>query len=105
MNHTELSSTKFFQSDVWLFSIYILATFELVFWLCNSFLIFIEIYDIPSIDKYRIQKHKKKLRFQPDMIKLIIKGTIRHQISTILLTPLLYYILLFFIKGFFKNII
>lgn len=96
MNTSELSSNSFFQSDIWLFSIYIIGTFECMFWLCNSFLIFIEIFDIPSIDKYRIQKHKKKLRFQSDLIELIIKGTIRHQISIFLLIPLLYYILNYF---------
>jgi sterol desaturase/sphingolipid hydroxylase (fatty acid hydroxylase superfamily) len=96
INDTQLSSTSFFQSDLWLFSVYIICTFELVFWLCNSLLISIEIFDFPSIDKYRIQKQKKKLRFQPDMIQLMIKGTIRHQISIILLTPLLYYILNYF---------
>jgi sterol desaturase/sphingolipid hydroxylase (fatty acid hydroxylase superfamily) len=96
MNQTQLSSTSFFQSDIWIFSIYIIGTFEIVFWLCNGFLIIIETFDFPSIDKYRIQKHKEKLRFQPDMIKLIIKETIRHQISIIFLIPLLYYILNYF---------
>ena len=96
MNNTQLLSTLIFQSDVWIFSIHIIGTFELVFWLCNSFLIYIEMFDFPSIDKYRIQKSKKKLRHQPDMINLIIKGTIRNQISFILLTPLLYYVLSYF---------
>jgi sterol desaturase/sphingolipid hydroxylase (fatty acid hydroxylase superfamily) len=92
-NNTVFPSTPFFQSDLWLFSVYIIATYETVFWLCNLFLIYIEIYDIPSIDQYRIQKHKKKLRFQPDMVQLIIKETIHHQISTVFLLPLFYYIL------------
>ncbi|CAF3620665.1 unnamed protein product, partial [Rotaria sp. Silwood2] len=70
-------------TDVWLFTIYIIGTFEFVFWLCNGFLIFIESFDFPSIDKYRIQKNKTKLRFQPDIIQLMIKDTIRHQISII----------------------
>jgi sterol desaturase/sphingolipid hydroxylase (fatty acid hydroxylase superfamily) len=97
MNKTQLlSTTSIFQSDVWLFSIYIIGTFEFVFWLCNSFLIFIEMYDFPSIDKYRIQKSKKKLRFQPDIIQLMIKETVRHQASIIILIPLLYYVLNYF---------
>ncbi|CAF2395882.1 unnamed protein product [Rotaria sp. Silwood2] len=96
INNTQLSSTSFLQSDVWLFTIYIIGTFEFVFWLCNGFLIFIESFDFPSIDKYRIQKNKTKLRFQPDIIQLMIKETIRHQISIILLTPLLYYIINYF---------
>ena len=84
------------QSDVWIFSVYIIAVFELVFWLCNGFLMTIELVDIPSIDQYRIQKSKNKLRLQPDMVKLMIKETVRHQISIILLTPLLYYVLNYF---------
>jgi sterol desaturase/sphingolipid hydroxylase (fatty acid hydroxylase superfamily) len=96
MNQSQSSTTSFFQSDLWIFSIYITGTFEIVFWLCNSFLICIEIFDIPSIDQYRIQKHKKKLRFQTDLIHLIIKETIRHQISIFLLLPALYYLLTLF---------
>ncbi|UJR28231.1 hypothetical protein I4U23_009481 [Adineta vaga] len=96
MNTTQLSSKSFFQSDLWLFYIYLIGTFQCIFWSCNSFLIFIELYDFPSIDKYRIQKHKKKLRFQPDLVKLMIKETIRHQISFFVLTPLLYYLLNYF---------
>ena len=99
MNETSFSSassTNFFQSDVWIFSISILATFEIVFWLCNSFLIIIESFDFPSIDKYRIQKHKKKLRLQPELVKLMIKETIRHQIATIVSVPLLYYLVNYF---------
>ena len=96
VNHTELLSASFFQSDLWLFSIYITGTFEFFFWFFNGFLIFIETFDFPSIDKYRIQKHKKKLRFQPDIVHLIIKQTIHHQLSFILLIPLLYYVLNYF---------
>ncbi|CAF2411383.1 unnamed protein product [Rotaria sp. Silwood2] len=89
-------SKSFFQSDVWLFSIYIIATYEIIFWLCNGCLIYIEMFDIPSIDQYRIQKHKKKLRFQPDIVHLMIKQTIHHQISLFILTPILYHILNYF---------
>ena len=93
MNHSQELSTSLFSSEIWIFSIYIIGTFELVFWLLNGFLIFIEMNDFPSIDRYRIQKSKEKLRFQPDMVRLMIKETIRHQISVFLLTPLLYYLL------------
>jgi sterol desaturase/sphingolipid hydroxylase (fatty acid hydroxylase superfamily) len=96
INDTGLSTTSFFQSDAWLFSVYIILTYEIVFWLCNGFLIFIEIFDIPSIDQYRIQKHKPKLRFQPDIIHLMIKETIVHQLSLIFLSPVLYYIFNYF---------
>ncbi|CAF1148754.1 unnamed protein product [Rotaria sordida] len=91
-NTSVFPSTSFFQSDVWLFSVYLIATYEIVFWLCNGFLIYIEMFDIPSIDQYRIQKHKKKLRFQPDMVHLMIKQTIRNQISLVFLGPIFYYI-------------
>lgn len=83
-------------SDVFIFTVYILGAFEIVFWLLNGFLIFIEAYDFPCIDQYRLQKSKKKLRLQNDMVQLIIKATIRNQITTIFLTPLLYYILTYF---------
>ncbi|CAF1097972.1 unnamed protein product [Adineta ricciae] len=96
MNTTQLASKSFAQSDFWLFSLYIIGTFECVFWLFNAFLIIIELYDFPSIDKYRIQKHRKKLRFQPELVNLMIKETLRHQISTIFLTPVLYYLLNYF---------
>jgi sterol desaturase/sphingolipid hydroxylase (fatty acid hydroxylase superfamily) len=95
-NNTVFSTPSFFQSDVWFFTFYIISTYEIVFWLCNSFLIYIEIYDIPSIDQYRIQKHKKKLRFQSDIVHLMIKETIIHKISSILLSPILYYIFIYF---------
>ncbi|CAF1290525.1 unnamed protein product [Rotaria sordida] len=91
-NTSVFSSTSFFQSDLWLFTIYMFATYEIVFWLCNGFLIYIEMFDIPSIDQYRIQKHKKKLRFQPDMVHLMIKRTIYHQMSLVFLGPIFYYI-------------
>jgi sterol desaturase/sphingolipid hydroxylase (fatty acid hydroxylase superfamily) len=96
MNTSRHLSTPLFSSDLWIFCIYIIGTFEFVFWLCNGFLIFIERYDFPSIDQYRIQKSKIKLRFQADMIQRMVKETIRHQISIILLTPLLYYSLNYF---------
>lgn len=96
MNHTDIFSTSLPLSDVFLFTFYIVGTFEFVFWLLNGLLIYIELNDFPSIDQYRIQKSKKKLRFQPDIIDLITKGTIRHQISVFILTPLLYYLLNYF---------
>ncbi|CAF3867616.1 unnamed protein product [Adineta steineri] len=96
INNTVLSTTSFFQSDPWLFAVYVILTYEIVFWFSNSFLIFIELFDIPIIDQYRIQKHKKKLRFQPDIVHLMIKETIYHQLSLIFLTPALYFIFNYF---------
>lgn len=96
MNITQIPVFSLFPPDVWLFSLYIIGTFECVFWLCNGALICFETFDIPSIDRYRIQKHKKKLRFQPDLVRVIVKETIRHQVSVFLLTPFLYYLLNYF---------
>jgi sterol desaturase/sphingolipid hydroxylase (fatty acid hydroxylase superfamily) len=53
-------------------------------------------FDFPSIDQYRIQKKKKKLRFQTDLVNLMIKQTIVHQISFVLLTPVLHYVFNYF---------
>ncbi|CAF1372303.1 unnamed protein product [Adineta steineri] len=96
INNTTMSTTSFFQSDVWLFCFYVISTYEIFFWFCNGFLLFIELFDIPIIDQYRIQKHKKKVRFQPDIVHLIIRDTIYHQISLFLLIPALYYIFEYF---------
>jgi sterol desaturase/sphingolipid hydroxylase (fatty acid hydroxylase superfamily) len=96
INNTVLPLTSFIQSDVALFSIGLIGTYQIVFWICNIFLIYIEMVDIPSIDQYRIQKQKKKLRFQPDIVHLMIKETIIHQITTILFAPILYYIFNYF---------
>ena len=96
MNHTDPSGHSIFSSDIWIFSVYTVSTFQITFWLLNGFLIFIETFDFPSIDQYRIQKSKAKLREQPKMVRLIVKETLRQQISLILLTPLLYYVLNYF---------
>lgn len=90
------STESFFQSDLWIFSFSILAIYHIVFWFCNICLIFIELYDIPWIDQYRIQKQKKKLRFQPDMVRLMVKETITNEISSICLSPVLYFIFTYF---------
>ena len=95
-NNTSDSIPAFFQSDLWIFTSTIVITYETVFWFCNVFLIFIELVDIPSIDQYRIQKKKEKLRFQPDMVRLMIKETIIHEISSILFSPVFYYIFVYF---------
>lgn len=94
-NTAEIDST-FFQSDPWVFISHIAGTYEIVFWLCNFCLIIIELFDFPSIDQYRIQKQKPKLRFQSDMVHLMIKETIIHEISSLLLSPVLYYIFIYF---------
>jgi sterol desaturase/sphingolipid hydroxylase (fatty acid hydroxylase superfamily) len=59
----------------------------------NLPLIWINMYDTCYLDKYRIQKHKPKLKFQPELVQKIIKGTIRHQITILLFVPLLYYVI------------
>ncbi|CAF1414862.1 unnamed protein product [Rotaria sordida] len=75
---------KYFYSSEWLtFTICIYISFELIFWLYNLCLVYIEYNDIPAIEKYRIQKHKPKLRLQSEMIREIKNETIKHQISLI----------------------
>jgi methylsterol monooxygenase len=88
---------EYFYSSEWLtFTVCIYLTFQTVFWLYNLFLLYIEYNDIPWIDKYRIQKHKPKLRFQPNLVRQMRDGTIKHQISLTLSLPLLYYLLNYF---------
>lgn len=72
-----------------------ILSFELTFWLFNGFLIFIEQEHVTFFDKYRNQKDKPKVNFvrQPDLVHKIISLTIKQQISLILLTPILYYLL------------
>lgn len=81
----------YFYSSEWLtFTVCIYLSFQSVFWLYNAFLVYIEYYDIPSIEKYRIQKQKLKLRLQPTMIRQIRKDTIIHQSSLLILLSLIY---------------
>ena len=85
---------KYFYSSEWLtFTICIYITFESVFWIYNLFLMYIEYYDIPAIEKYRIQKHKPKLRFQPEMIREIRNETIKHQLTLVFPLSLIYLLL------------
>lgn len=85
---------QYFYSSEWLtFSVCLYVTVQLTFWSLNAFLFFIEYNDIPWIDVYRIQKHKPKLRLQPDVVQLLKKGVIQHQIGIILILPLLYLLL------------
>ncbi|CAF1343424.1 unnamed protein product [Rotaria sp. Silwood1] len=82
---------KYFYSSEWLtFSIFAYITFQTVFWSYNLFLLYIEYNDIPLFDKYRIQKHKPKLRFQPDVVYQMKKGVIEHQLGLFIFIPLLY---------------
>lgn len=88
---------QYFYSSEWLtFTICLYVTFQTVFWLYNLFLFYIEYNDIPWIDQYRIQKQKPKLRFQPEIIKQMKSGTIKHQISLIISLPLIYPLLNYF---------
>lgn len=91
-----IAMAKFFESDVYTFSYYLILTYQTVFWICNILMLIIELYDFQIIDQYRIQKNKPKLRFQPTIVRLIIKETIIHQISIFLFVPLLYYVLNYF---------
>src|ERR1700733_10814524 len=85
---------KYFYSSEWLtFTVCIYISFQIIFWLYNSFLLYIEYHDIPWIDQYRIQKHKPKLRFQPKMICQMRNDTIIHQISFVFVLSLIYLLL------------
>ncbi|CAF3303877.1 unnamed protein product [Rotaria socialis] len=82
---------QYFYSSEWLtFTVFIYVTFELVFWSYNLFLVYIEYHDIPMFEKYRIQKRKPKLRFQPEIILEIRNETIKHQLSLIFTLSLIY---------------
>lgn len=85
---------QYFYSSEWLtFTVCILMSFALSFWFYNSFLIFIEYHDIPWIDKYRIQKRKPKLRFQPDIIRQMKEGLFKTQSRVTLFLPFVYFLL------------
>ena len=88
---------QYFYSSEWLtFTVCIYLTFQSVFWIYNLFLLYIEYYDIPAFDQYRIQKHKPKLRFQPEMVRQMIDGTIKHQISLVVFLPFFYRLFSYF---------
>ena len=78
---------------MWIVSSRLLAAFEAVFWLYNSFLIYLELADNPHFEKYRIQQHKPKLRFQPAIIRRIVIDTLKQKIALVLFAPLLHYVL------------
>ena len=80
-------------SDCWTFSLWIYVTFQVVFWSYNLFLFLIEWMDHPRFDQYRIQKNKPKLRFQKEVVKEMIRGTLEHQIALIISLPALFYLL------------
>lgn len=87
----------YFYSSEWMtFTVCLYVTFQTVFWIYNIFLIYIEYHDIPTIDIYRIQKHKPKLRFQSKIIRQMTEGTVKHQVSLIFVFPLLYPLLNYF---------
>ncbi|CAF0855262.1 unnamed protein product [Adineta steineri] len=88
---------KYFYSSEWFtFTICTYITFQTVFWFYNIFLFYIEYNDISYFEKYRIQKHKPKLRFQPEIIRQMKNGIIKHQLSLIMSLPLLYHLLNYF---------
>ena len=85
---------QYFYSSEWLtFTVCLFIVFPVCFWSLNSLLIFIECNDIPWIDKYRIQKRKPKLRFQPDIVNLMRNGVFQHQWRISFLLPFIYFLL------------
>ena len=80
-------------NDLCRFSLGIFLSFDLIFWLYNGFLIYIELVDHPSLDQYRIQQHKPKLRFQPAIVRKMIHEIIKEQISLLVTIPAMYFVL------------
>lgn len=93
MNETESGWMK---SDVFVFTWYLFVSYQTVFWIFNTIMLMIEIFDISWIDQYRIQKDKPKIRFQKEIVNLLIKETIIHQITVFLAGPILYYVFTYF---------
>ncbi|CAF3071738.1 unnamed protein product, partial [Rotaria sp. Silwood2] len=87
-----LCDKYFYSSESLTFVICILTTFEITFWTLNLLLLYIEYNDIPAIDKYRIQKSRPKLRFQPEVVCKIKSETIKYKVLVLCLLPLLYQI-------------
>ena len=83
----------FNSSECLTFSVSIYLIFQFVFWFYNLFLLVIEMNDFPLIEQYRIQKKKKKLRYQTKILREMFRGTIEHQFSLIFSFPLLFYLL------------
>lgn len=97
VNNTSPSMiNEFFQTELGIFWLYIFLSYEIVYLLVNGPLILIELIDIPWIDQYRIQKQKPKIRHQTDLVNLMVRETILHQIFFTISMPILYYILNYF---------
>lgn len=82
-------------SEFLIFTITLLLSFELPFWIFNGYLLYIQSEYSDQFEKYRLQKRKPKLnsKQQPEMFNTIIRQTIGQQIVMILATPLIYYLL------------
>jgi 4-alpha-methyl-delta7-sterol-4alpha-methyl oxidase len=87
-----LCTTYFFGSELLMFSVSLFLSFELPFVIMNAILIYLDT-RVTRFDVYRIQKDRPKVFSQPNIVSAIIKGTIRYQISLILFSPVLYYLL------------
>ena len=78
---------------MWIVVTRLVLAFEVVFWLYNSFLIYLELADNPRFEKYRIQQHKPKLRFQPAIVRRMLMDTLKQKIALIFFSPAIYYAL------------
>jgi sterol desaturase/sphingolipid hydroxylase (fatty acid hydroxylase superfamily) len=91
----EWTKSIFGEQEFLMFFVCVVVAFEISFWGFNSFLYFIETSN--SFDHLRLQPEKQKISKQPKVVEKILKLILKHQISTILGVPVLYY--LFNLRG------
>jgi sterol desaturase/sphingolipid hydroxylase (fatty acid hydroxylase superfamily) len=91
----EWTKLIFGEHEFIMFSVCVIFTFEISFWGINSLLYFIE--NSKSFDHLRLQPEKQKITQQPKTVEKILKLIVKHQISTILGVPVLYF--LFNLRG------
>ncbi len=87
-----LCRTVFYDSELLMFTVGLFISFQISFWVMNGLLIWIDTRET-RFDAYRIQKDRPKVFSQPQLVSTIIKGIIRYQVSLILFSPVLYYLL------------
>ncbi|KAL0483751.1 methylsterol monooxygenase [Acrasis kona] len=86
----------FYDSELLMFCILIVASFQISFWTLNAALIYLDTHKT-RFDKYRIQSNKPKVSLQPELVSKIRKSIVKYTITASLFTPILY--LLLNIKG------
>jgi methylsterol monooxygenase len=99
MNEIWKSMAKeyFGDNEMVMFIVMVVLAFEVPFWLFNGLLIVIQSEYMTWFDRFRIQSDKPRVNWthQPDLIKKLVGQTLSHQVSLILFSPILYYVLNF----------